>query len=196
MYLLSGATGDFRSYILSTVVPRVTTRLGSCYASLLRICLSELRRGRSRTTASPPFESLRHLYSSLSGLGAITPPRHIDEVHRLDPLSRAARYIPGDRVTPEMRFLRSGLSRLERGDADSWLERIFWQIVRVRGAFYRHVVQRPLTPGLPWFIRYFDRLRPARGWWGGQLRVQSALAVSGDCDPWKCAPLRRNPNTN
>ena len=39
---------------------------------------------------------------------------------------------------------------------------LFWQVVRVRVLYYRHIVQRPMTAGLQWFIRFYGRIKPAR----------------------------------
>ena len=142
------------------------------------------------------FAPLRHLYASITGSGAIRNPGHIDEVHSLDPLASASRFSRGDRLSPEMIFLREGLQRLGTGHRDPWLDGLFWQIARMRGDFYRHVVQRPLTPGLPWFIRFFDRLRQARGWLDVPLRVQSALTMSGVGSGLRSLEIRTAPENS
>jgi hypothetical protein len=45
---------------------------------------------------------------------------------------------------------------------DDYFPRIFWQTIRVRCQYYRTVVERPLTGGLQWFIRFYDRLGELR----------------------------------
>jgi hypothetical protein len=44
------------------------------------------------------------------------------------------------------------------GQHDEYFSRVFWQTIRIRCQYYRTVVQRPLTGGLQWFIRFYDRL--------------------------------------
>jgi hypothetical protein len=56
---------------------------------------------------------------------------------------------------------------------------LFWQVLRVRVLFYRHVVQRPMTPGMLWFIRFYARLSPARGKVGDGLQLESAAELQG-----------------
>ena len=46
--------------------------------------------------------------------------------------------------------------------------------------FYRHVVQRPMTPGLQWFVRFYGRIKPGRDpVLSNGLLVESAASVSG-----------------
>ncbi|MBV8629866.1 MAG: hypothetical protein JOZ83_03010, partial [Silvibacterium sp.] len=72
------------------------------------------------------------------------------------------------RWTAEMEFVARARDYLESGATDNppkgyfFFEQLFWQVMRVRVIFYRHVVQRPMTPGLQWFIRFYSRLTPAR----------------------------------
>lgn len=62
---------------------------------------------------------------------------------------------------------------------DRKLELIYWQLVRVQSIFYRHVVQRPQVPGLQWFVRFFDRLRPAKRGLSNRARIHNAARLSG-----------------
>jgi hypothetical protein len=43
-----------------------------------------------------------------------------------------------------------------------YFARVFWQTVRLRCQYYRTVVERPLTGGLQWFIRFYGRLGSLR----------------------------------
>lgn len=49
-----------------------------------------------------------------------------------------------------------------RTSSDSLFGKLFWQCQRVRVRFYRHVVQRPMTPGLQFFTRTYARLSKPR----------------------------------
>ncbi len=89
--------------------------------------------------------------------------------------------------TPEMQFLWEGFeyatwldkshSKGRQNDSDFLV--LFWQVVRVRNLFYRHVVQRPMTPGLQWFIRTYARLGAGRRSIGVGLQLESAAMTSG-----------------
>jgi hypothetical protein len=62
-------------------------------------------------------------------------------------------------------LVRRGLEYLEsavrrRGEVDPLFAQIFWQVLRVRCIYYRFVVQRPMTAGLQWFVRFYDRIGP------------------------------------
>src|SRR5262249_15603055 len=84
------------------------------------------------------------------------------DVARLDPL---ARWFPGGRGTdPELGFLLAGFAYLGHasGRLDSAFARLFLQTPRLRVLFYRHRVQRPMTPGLQWFTRTYARLSAPR----------------------------------
>jgi hypothetical protein len=127
----------------------------------------------------PEFEPLHHLYTELHPYGArlsTAPPGSLKDVWRwCDPV--AARL---DLATPsagERWLVRHGLAYLERGerrdDEDPWFAGAFWQVLRLRCLYYRHIVQRPLTAGLQWFVRYQNHI----GQLSGPLeRVQAEAA--------------------
>ena len=117
------------------------------------------------------------------GYGDWPQPNHLAGVHeiqRLDPISVLFRGSSGRTpLTPEGLFLQEALRYLHGdGARDQGFACYFWQVVRLRNLFYRHVVQRPLTPGLQWFIRFFSRMRPARVW-GYRLLVERAFLQDG-----------------
>jgi hypothetical protein len=57
----------------------------------------------------------------------------------------------------QLQFLREGFSYLANCEGDHLFSKLFWQVERVRCFVYRHCVQRPLTPGLTNFIRFYER---------------------------------------
>lgn len=111
-----------------------------------------------------------------SGCGA-GPARNISDFDRADPLASLFPTRGGDDRSPEVRFTSSALSYLKstrKGDA--LFAGVFWQYVRVRCLLYRHVTQRPMTPGLQWFVRFYGRSGPLRR--AMSVRTQAELAAS------------------
>ena len=67
-----------------------------------------------------------------------------------DPLTAFVEWLPTEGTSPETSFTSRALDYLTgvaREESD--FARLFWQLIRIRCLLYRHVVQRPLTPGLP-----------------------------------------------
>lgn len=66
----------------------------------------------------------------------------------------------------------------ESGKKDNDFATLFWQYQRVRCQIYRSLTESPGTPGLDWFGRFFERIRPLRKALSHQLmsvalRIQS-----------------------
>ncbi|WP_404372858.1 hypothetical protein ACIHQR_17870 [Corallococcus coralloides] len=120
----------------------------------------------------PDIEPLRGLYADLHPLAVqneVEPPPSIQEVwKRCDPIAVRLRL-----RTPnggERWLVRHGLARLdvlasgqEGTKEDEAFARLFWQVMRIRCLTYRSLVQRPMTAGLLWFIRFSGRLQLAHG---------------------------------
>jgi hypothetical protein len=111
------------------------------------------------------------------------PPRPASyrELQTLDPI---AIWVGGTQTdTPDGRLIRSGLRYVDdatrAGQADRCFEALFYQLIRLQCLVYRHMVQRPMTPGLQWFIRFYDRLRPARKPIAMRVRTEGSAAVGG-----------------
>jgi len=103
--------------------------------------------------------------------------RDIRDYYRADPLAGSFPSHGGDDRTPEVRFTSSALSYLRSAGAhDALFAGLFWQYVRVRCLLYRHVTQRPMTPGLQWFVRFYGRSGPLRS--ALSVRTQAELAAS------------------
>ena len=106
-------------------------------------------------------------------------PKNRGEVFQNDPLAR----VFGGRGTPETNpetiFFEKSLRFMEDNEDDGDFDRLFWQFVRIRCLLYRHLVQRPLTPGLQWFVRFFSRIRPVRRSLPTAVSMQAAIRQSG-----------------
>ena len=109
----------------------------------------------------PNFEPLRDLYADIHPTArwlTERPLRSVDDAfRRCDPI--ALRLNLCGENAGERWFMRKSLIHIQShsGRSDAFFIRVFWQTVRVRCLFYRTVVQRPLTGGLQWFIRFYER---------------------------------------
>lgn len=128
--------------------------------------LVALRYGNERML--PGYYPLRNLYQEIHPQGYDVwknPPKTLDEAWCVcDPISvRLSLKSPNE---GEIKFVRRSLSHLEKGrfdrNPDTMFILLFWQVVRLRNLLYRSVVQRPMTAGLQWFIRFSNRLWPLR----------------------------------
>lgn len=167
------ATGRSRS-VVTTVLDRV----------LVDLCTGRLMRN------GPTFAELQGLYADLTGVRTLRATIGAQAAHGLDPLHAFTRSDP-IWPSPEMWLVTRGLAYMKRPQAGrgaddatrllvpSLFERLFWQVVRVRCLLYRHVVQRPLTPGLQWFVRFFRRIKPLRRSLSPRVRTQAAMEVCG-----------------
>lgn len=126
------------------------------------------------------ISNLQSAYIELTSIRTRPLPRNIERVWEMDPLAAFSPDWAGRR-TPEVWLINRGLEYLETeaGRKDRLFGIVFWQVVRVRCLFYRHIVQRPMTPGLQWFIRFFSRMSPVRKPLSRGLLLQSALKSSG-----------------
>jgi hypothetical protein len=98
------------------------------------------------------------------------------------------------RPTPEMRFVAQGLDYLEQQPGDRMFELLFWQVVRIRALFYRHVVQRPLTPGLQWFVRFYSRMKSVSNTIRKGLLLRAAAEQGGFRDGLRSLEVRISPD--
>lgn len=174
--------------LLEFACGRAGHRLNVVECNRLSTLLSEVRRGRwvelnrSRLAAGPQehlakrFARTRAIYRRLIGppdllrnrqtegraLRALYNPESRHDVYLNDPLARIVGWHPTESVSPETLFVRAALHYIEQDNKNSDFASLFWQIIRIRCLVYRHVVQRPLTPGLQWFVRFFARIKPLR----------------------------------
>ena len=106
-------------------------------------------------------------------------PETREEVFDNDPLARVVGWHRTSGSSPETRFVEESLRYLERNENDDDFARVFWQVIRVRCLLYRHLVQRPMTPGLQWFVRSFSRIKPVRRVLTTAVSMQAAIRQSG-----------------
>lgn len=160
---------------------------------LLEQALRALASGEAE--ALPDFHGLRDLYGELhpaaSDPGA-PPPKNLEEIwRRCDPIAvRLALSTPNAGERWWMSQCLNYLERHERaGTADPLFDRLFWQTLRLRCLYYRTVVQRPMTAGLQWFVRFYGRLGPLRAPLRA-ARPEISYSVAGAGQPIAAIELR------
>lgn len=141
--------------------------------------LADLRQPRRGPRGG--YAALQVLYTHLSGLARLplrdAAIQHGDLIQHGDPIARF--FPPLGAVTPEHRLMAVGLAYLAENPQDRSFALLFWQMARLRGLFYRHVTQRPMTPGLEWFIRFYGRMRKVARQFPDRVMIRSALALHG-----------------
>ncbi|MBC7821346.1 MAG: hypothetical protein IAG10_31040 [Planctomycetaceae bacterium] len=212
--------GDFATFLQFDLPARLAkTGITGAYQTLVAE-LIELRTGHlAATTIS--FQICQTLYSVLAGLKHNGWWRPIERIQELDPIHDLLPRSGSGRPTPEVHFVRLALAYLRerhlceenlkkefrekkigekefrerhlREKRDAWFEQLFWQVIRVRTLFYRHAVQRPMTPGLQWFIRFYGRLRPARNPFSTRMQFQAAARVCGRDHGLRSLEVRTSP---
>jgi hypothetical protein len=152
---------------------------------LMRLCLENLALGRSvpEDGADALFVDFQRLFDKLTRVNQRWPefPDTLLEALRADPIGGLF-HVEGLRQrSSEIQFVSLGMTYLRSaaGRRDTRFARIFWQVIRVRCLFYRHVVQRPMTPGLQWFIRFYGRLYAPRKPMSMALMTESAAVLCG-----------------
>ena len=171
----------------------MASELSATGAALLQTILREFAAGRLKPSHGISPSEVRSLYARLSGATVWKQPKRASEIQLLDPIARYFPASPSAEVpTPEIRFVAAGLQHLE-AKADDLFECLFWQVIRVRCIFYRHLVQRPLTPGLQWFFRFYGRIRTARAW-DTKVQIESTAQLEGVQHGLRYLELRTAPS--
>lgn len=121
-------------------------------------------------------------------------------VFGLDPIARIMGWQSNADNSPETLFIEAALSRIEQdeknGKKETDFSRLFWQVTRVRCLLYRHVVQRPMTPGLQWFVRFFSRIKPLRKNISGEVLARTAASITGEGAGLRSLELRLGTDPN
>jgi hypothetical protein len=194
---------DFFSWLHHTVYPEIVSRRGCAVFEILNHALTELRAGtflphHSRFHTGDDLKInafLKSLYYEM-----INPQfpcdldDHPESIHLCDPIAPLTRYMPDKSPNPEVCFVHRSMYYLEKRNAeDKLFAALFWQVVRMRCLLYRHVTQRPMTPGLMWFVRHFDRIGPGRKNVGPLLLVRTAARNSGLTKGLRSLEVRKSP---
>ncbi|WP_224243006.1 amidohydrolase family protein [Hyalangium gracile] len=172
---------------------------------VLRQALEALARGR--LALLPDFTALHGLYQDLHPTAArnsFEPPETLDEVwRRCDPLAvrlHLSKPNAGERwlvshALERLEWLEAEAAKKEGAVKDELFSHLFWQVVRARCLTYRAYVQRPMTAGLQWFIRFYDRVHVARGPLSA-ARAEVSYHVAGGGQPIAALEVRITPASN
>jgi hypothetical protein len=194
-YFISQAESTcFAVFIKKNIFPWVQDRLGVGARVCLQHSLFELTKGRFFFDVAINddylFRTLQIVYQALSGAWISIAPREDENIQAFrmrDPLaSKFSGDLSGFQHIETMfqsrifDLLSSARLRKRSDQGIPLLSSLFWQYFRVRCIYYRHVVQRPLTPGLQWFLPTYRRLKPGRGSISFVAQLESALDLSGD----------------
>ncbi|MCP3914650.1 MAG: hypothetical protein GY711_03720 [bacterium] len=193
-FLASRGTG-LRAFLREAQERSISARLGVSAALALQRALDELARGSvSHVEARRGHPELCALYQRIADLGRHRSlPRDPDELLLADPVAPYLHTLELGGASAEILLVREGLRYMRRNPSDGFFELLFWQMVRVRGLFYRHFVHRPLTPGLQMFRRTYERLAAARRFLPRELLVASALRLSGHGAGLRSLEVRTSP---
>ena len=187
----SGERPDCRA-LLNFTTARWEKRMDAGMKSDLRRLISEFARGNEgfvplgfargraiyRSLIHPlPFGANR--WEERERLRAHRQPENRKEVLQNDPLARVVGWRGTCEASPETIFVRKSLSFMEENEEGGDFAHLFWQVIRIRCLLYRHLVQRPLTPGLQWFVRSFSRIRPVRQSLPDAVSMATASRQSG-----------------
>lgn len=155
----------------------------------LRSTVSDVSRG-TIDSASVDFRRCQALYRRL----VTTASARFKTLSELRQADLAVRFGLGRPENPEIGLLVAAFNRLSGGVRDPVFSSVFWQYVRVRNLFYRHIVQRPMTPGLLWFVRHYGRLKPCKSRVTTELTLDSACEVTGGDSGLLSLEVRTSPD--
>jgi len=186
----SAAGGDFRNYLDTGVYPQLLDRQGVTALGVVHAALKELMAGE--LAGSSGFDRLRRVYGILTQVLRPVCPISAFELHGADAIaSRLPPTVAG--ATPELRFIAKALQYLESHPDDRLFGCLFWQVIRVRNLLFRHVVQRPMIPGLQWFVRFYGRISPLRRPIGTEILVEKAAELCGHGYGLRSLEVRTSP---
>ncbi|MGE3725103.1 MAG: hypothetical protein AB7I41_06105 [Candidatus Sericytochromatia bacterium] len=143
-----------------------------------------------QTLPSIGFQKMQELYSLIMPVSIKV--SSLQDVWLLDPLVRMGplQISPRNR---EIYWHRLAFQYLETAPRDILFATLFWQVIRTKVIFYRHIIQRPMVKGLQWFIRHYDRIgplaKPAK-----KFRLEQAFHMDGGPQGMKSLEVRIAPD--
>lgn len=172
--------------------------LNHCFACLEQgQLLVESRTASTLEERKTLFNTMQRAYEGIARVQYRWPefPVHLPQALQADPISC---FFPTNNLhqrSSEIQFVSAALKYLKSpsGSRDFRFAKLFWQVTRIRCLFYRHVIQRPLTPGLQWFMRFYSRLYWPTFLIGRGLLTESAAILCGKDRGLKSLEVRLSP---
>src|SRR5438132_8801163 len=152
-----GGDRAMADWVENRLLPLVSRLLGETRALRLWLVLDDLLQSRD-VSSERDDAAIRSLYREVTGIGYRKPPDRFAAIYGDDPIAVLVAPNAQGSAPPEVAFIRAALTYLGDHPDDHGFAGLLWQAVRIRNLLYRHVTQRPLTPGLQWFVRTFGRL--------------------------------------
>jgi len=133
---------------------------------------------KSIQTLSYPY--CQHLYNQLTSTieKYTTLPNNLVAMYHVDPLSVFFQADPKTQLSADTLFIGEAIKYC-KNTPDAGFQNIFWACIRVQCIFFRHVVQRPMVPGLQWFLRHYSRMTPGKQMMGSRLLTECSIDTSG-----------------
>jgi hypothetical protein len=195
------------AYLTHFALPCLSRECGTVAAVTVRLALRELTDPQTRIgidesslvrIAGTAIDASARIRSFDGGITADGwPVDLLRRVREADPIADEALFMPsGDGASSEVRFVRAALEYSQSHRNDRLFETLFLQVIRIRNLFYRHIVQRPLTPGLQWFVRSYSRLGPAKKIVTPHLLAESSADTSGEKVGLRSLEVRTAPDSD
>lgn len=196
LFLTAAGNRLFEDWVFGTLRPACTSELGPAEWQRLYRTLNELGTGRLANRSGLELRMVQALGRGIAGLEPASGQAKAGDAAAMDPI--AALLGPGGAGAfgPEVRLVRLALAHMDRHRGDRLFARMFWQVVRLRAAFHRHVVHRPMTPGLQRFVRTYDRIDPATKSLSKGVLMGEAVHVAGLSAGLRSAELRTSPGAS
>jgi hypothetical protein len=170
----------------------------STYSILLQL-LSELQQGELFQPVNQErcFVNMQRLYRRLASPAINCHFDKLNSISTADPIAKMYPQVRNEKASPDLCFISQALRYLESNHQnftqDKLFEKAFWQLIRIQSLLHRHTVQRPLTPGLQWFLRFYGHSSPIRKVFNTRDNVISSAITSGLDRGLKSLELRTSP---
>ncbi len=193
---------SLESYIARTVRYKLSQASEIAGYSLLIKVVSELQQGQlcQVNNQQKSFVSLQMLYKRLVNVSKRCDFDDSGGILLCDPIANMFPQVRHQKIPADLCFISASLHYLDRKHQnpvqDTLFATMFWQVIRIQSLLHRHVVQRPLTPGLQWFLRHYSHSSPIRKVLDTKDLVVSSAKISGLGRGLTSLELRTSPFNN
>jgi hypothetical protein len=199
---------DFSTFLGTDVRRFILTQRSVSDLAVVNSALLDVHDGQLSSINSIAYSGFQSLYKGLSSVFNSSFAKDLLSLYSCDPLADRLTPIVDLDISCEQLLVRRGMGYIQSKsiastshgtkpfECDPVFARLFWQVIRLRNLFYRHITQRPMTPGLQYFIRFYDRISPARKPMKSRLLCESILKTSGLEQGLRSLEIRTCPDPN